>query len=472
MFCIRCGKRIDYDAALCHECDDIVKFEKEKKSEPKATIILMAVLLFLLLVLCIGLVIGLINRAKSQNASSKETEDLVTENDSTEQNGQEDEIAVHDGQPMPTDWKSAYLKYAEEYLEENRDELRERYEYLGWDETYVLFGLVYVDDDEIPELLVTPDAPFIYDMEGGLYSYIDGSLKCLVSINLPENSSYAWFIHNFIFEKNSGNFCVLHQGDGDKMQYTKYRFENGELYEMDNYLSFNTYDYSGDNVLYDTYQERAGQIWDEYPDRVEMMSYDELKKELSEINESVLKKEENTVPIDSVRAKEEFKKFFYDNYSNADIAFLADVTHDGLIDLIVIHKASEYSYSGHVYTVSSGKVKEIYTNGGGTDHAGGFYNWYVAERKDGWDLGEEYFGMWQGMGETNFSEYYLSEDGKRIDVDVVSVAWDGVDPVEDEDYDQYTQDEGQMKSDFLALFCSFDDHAVMAETDPATVFGR
>lgn len=171
-----------------------------------------------------------------------------------------------------------------------------------------------------------------------------------------------------------------------------------------------------------------------------------------------------------------YKDHFQSNYSCIDDkVFLGDVTHDGNVDMIVICKEGEQDYSGHVYSQVDGVVKEIYSKSGGTVHAGGFFNWYVIQRSDGWDLAEESFGMWQGMGEVSFTEYYLSENGNRIVVsDIICPADDSeVDEwgiVKDEAYNKYEQELNRLKPEYYVLFRSLEDDAKFIETDPNKVF--
>ena len=107
-----------------------------------------------------------------------------------------------------------------------------------------------------------------------------------------------------------------------------------------------------------------------------------------------------------------YKDYFYANYSAGDIVYLADVTHDGMEDMIVVNFSDEYRSEvyGHVYTLQDGNVVEIYTKQGSDYHAGGFFAWYLVPvpGSDYWNLASESFGMWQGIGTLTYSEYQLT----------------------------------------------------------------
>ena len=173
--------------------------------------------------------------------------------------------------------------------------------------------------------------------------------------------------------------------------------------------------------------------------------------------------------------KGDYARFFYDNYSDKDIVFLADVTHDGTDDMIVINQIGFEDYSGHVYTLSSGDIKEIYTKTGGLSHAGGIFNWYVIERDNGWNLAEEYFGMWQGMGNVAFDEYYLSEYGEVKPVTGITCPADDTE-VDSEGFiieaalDRYNDKLIKRKKDYYVLFAVGETNSKQAITDPAEVF--
>ena len=170
-----------------------------------------------------------------------------------------------------------------------------------------------------------------------------------------------------------------------------------------------------------------------------------------------------------------YSDYFYDNFSESDIVYLADVTHDGTEDMIVVHKVDGLVCEGYVYTLSDGKAKEIFSKIGETDHAGGFFNWYIIERDDGWNLADEYFGMWQGMGDLGFSEYYLKDNGDMVDVYSIycpadDSEVDGEGFVKDDAYDRYTKKLSKLKADYYVLFRSLDDNAKTINTKPAMVF--
>ena len=113
--------------------------------------------------------------------------------------------------------------------------------------------------------------------------------------------------------------------------------------------------------------------------------------------------------------KKLYREFFYSLYNDNDFVALADVTGDGTEEMMVVHLEDPdgFEITGHVYTLQNGAVTEIYTNRGSSVHAGGFYGWYLVERDGGYCLGEEGFGMWQGVGILSFTQYIPAGNGNR-----------------------------------------------------------
>ena len=176
--------------------------------------------------------------------------------------------------------------------------------------------------------------------------------------------------------------------------------------------------------------------------------------------------------------KEQFKNFFISNYSMDDIVYLADVTHDGVQDMIVIQQEDEQFYGGYVYTCDDSEIKMIYEIHGGTDHAGGFFNWYIIQRDSGWNLAEEFFGMWQGMGEESFDEYYLTNMGERINVDSITCPESDSDVdaegyVKDDAFSRYVAKLNDRIPNYYCLFVSWSEASATPkslDTTPRTVF--
>jgi len=137
-----------------------------------------------------------------------------------------------------------------------------------------------------------------------------------------------------------------------------------------------------------------------------------------------------------------YKAFFLNKHETEDKVCLADVTHDGIDEMIVVHRMENQDIEGYVYTVKDGQVSKIYEKRGAEVHAGGFFTWYLVDKGDHWNLAEEDFSMWQGMGSVGYTEYYLSEDGDMIDVFSIGC------PEDDNDVD----DEGYVKSDAFSRY--------------------
>lgn len=117
-----------------------------------------------------------------------------------------------------------------------------------------------------------------------------------------------------------------------------------------------------------------------------------------------------------------YETFFCENYLYTDLVCLADVTHDGLDEMIVVHFPDDQEIDGYVYTIDENKqVNLIFSNIGYRFHAGGYFNWYIRESPTGFILaGED--GYWStGYGTLAFHEYYLTQDGGVCEISSVSV---------------------------------------------------
>lgn len=114
-----------------------------------------------------------------------------------------------------------------------------------------------------------------------------------------------------------------------------------------------------------------------------------------------------------------YEAFFCENFLATDLVCLADVTHDGLDEMIVVHFCDEMKarIEGLVYTIDENRqVKLIFTKVGSAFNAGGFFNWYIQESPTGFLLASE-DGHWStGHGTLAYHEYYLTCDGVICDV--------------------------------------------------------
>ena len=149
-----------------------------------------------------------------------------------------------------------------------------------------------------------------------------------------------------------------------------------------------------------------------------------------------------------------YKAFFLNKHETEDKVCLADVTHDGIDEMIVVHRMENQDIEGYVYTVKDGQVSKIYEKRGAEVHAGGFFAWYLVYKGDYYNLSEEGFGMWQGMGEVDYTEYYLSEEGDRTDVYSMMCPSDDseIDEagyVKDDAFDRYVVELGKLEDIFL-----------------------
>ena len=187
--------------------------------------------------------------------------------------------------------------------------------------------------------------------------------------------------------------------------------------------------------------------------------------------------ETESITVDTLSV---YADYFGEHYYEDDLVCLRDVTHDGVDDMIVIYTEDGISYYGLVYTLQNGNVKKIYEKSGGTDHAGGYFNWYLVQDGQSWDLAEEYFEMWQGQGETGFRIYSLSDSGEQYIVNQIYTPKDADDcdssgKVKADVFDEYVGDLSSVLSASYRLYSCYSESSVhpnKLETDPAMVFGR
>lgn len=177
-----------------------------------------------------------------------------------------------------------------------------------------------------------------------------------------------------------------------------------------------------------------------------------------------------------------YKDYFYSNFNSNDRVCLADVTHDGYDEMIVVHFVDEVKYEieGYVFTMDPvGNIYQIFYKLGSSYHLGGFFNWYLNYTDGYYNLAEEN-GMWStGMGELTFHEYYLDENGFTYDVASVYVSSLDYATIE-ESYDAYDVYDAKVRAlmqSYIVIYCAAgcgDDPAVpyKMETNPAVVFAN
>lgn len=190
---------------------------------------------------------------------------------------------------------------------------------------------------------------------------------------------------------------------------------------------------------------------------------------------------------ESILADREFKEFFYNNFSDSDKVILADVTHDDKKEMLVIHQRGDYEMPHSELTVcrydrETGVCGIDFTYAGGNDHAGGFFNCYIREDNDGYAvLGRESFGMWQGMGRLMFEEYYLDNEGNKVEVNTLVLDSDetgkhnesGV--VTTKAMDEYHNSLKALSKEFKVVYATYSEGlgtCEQIETNPKKVFAE
>lgn len=181
----------------------------------------------------------------------------------------------------------------------------------------------------------------------------------------------------------------------------------------------------------------------------------------------------------------EFKEFFYNNFSDSDKVILADVTHDDKKEMLVIHQSGDYEMlhnelAVYRYDRESGVCGIDFTYAGDNNHAGGFFNCYIREDSDGYAvLGRESFGMWQGMGKITFEEYYLDNEGNKVEVNTVVLDSDDAGKHDEsgvitaEAMDEYHNSLNSLSKEFKVVYATYSEglgECEQIETNPKKVF--
>ena len=139
----------------------------------------------------------------------------------------------------------------------------------------------------------------------------------------------------------------------------------------------------------------------------------------------LLKIVDANMSADTSAAVAAYKNYFYDHFTENDYVYLADVTHDGVEDMLVVQKFSdnEYLLYAWIFTIEDdGMIKEIYQERTGIDHTSGFFNWFIKISDDGTaNLGREYYGLWQGYGAETFVESYFDNEGNEYPIEQIEV---------------------------------------------------
>lgn len=110
-----------------------------------------------------------------------------------------------------------------------------------------------------------------------------------------------------------------------------------------------------------------------------------------------------------------YKKYFCENFAENDMVCIADVTHDGVDDMIVIAVSDEGIYDTKVFTcVNDNEIKIMYQEVGAAMHAAGCYTLLIRETPDGfYDFGHIWNGIYFGHGAITFEEFYPCPDDNK-----------------------------------------------------------
>ena len=182
-------------------------------------------------------------------------------------------------------------------------------------------------------------------------------------------------------------------------------------------------------------------------------------------------------PEGQISQAADFKTYFYENFSPDDRVAIADVTHDGIDDMIVVTLEEETFFTCYICIGSSnGEITMIEHSSGSYSHVGNFFNVYIRQTEEGfWNLGHQSYDMWQGYGSLEFDEYYLDASGNVIPVNRIAVSSPSDEiPISDEEYNWYESAVKQAKEErgFYTIVETetLEPTCPVLETNPAVVF--
>ena len=147
---------------------------------------------------------------------------------------------------------------------------------------------------------------------------------------------------------------------------------------------------------------------------------------------------------------------------------LADVTHDGLDELIVVEEFSEYNYLTVLKVEEDGTISWLPLGEGGSSHVNGFFGWYLTKVDDGYDLIRETFGMWQGNGTCGIDEFYLDANDEQVAVENYSVSSPENETVSQSDMSAYRENVSSMLHDAMLIGVDWSEgDGVHLDIDPS-----
>lgn len=284
MFCERCGKELREGAAFCVQCGAPVRPEPEDGHSDKAgkklwMIPVVSGVIIILIAAAVGGVFLLRGRApekKIENESENysDTSDVAPEeneppsdqgNDSPVANLEDErfsepEADTSQAQPpvqdesepeKASDWVLAYLNKMDEEAQ-TVNEWNENQEWSSWE-----YDLIYLDDDDIPELVSGPDGYWV-----SVYTYHDGQLYTLID----EWGYGAFGIAGYEYALRTGIVSVADADYAGAVVYSYY-WKVNEAHELETVCAFRS-DY------YVDYNENGWPDDDEYTEEEQVFYWD------------------------------------------------------------------------------------------------------------------------------------------------------------------------------------------------------
>ena len=290
MFCRNCGKEIREGAAFCVQCGAVVRHEpvevpKGRGGKKRWIIPVVSGVIILLIAVAVGGVFLLRVRVPEKEIEEIENEAKEAENhsDMTDVDPEENDLPAEQGNDSPvanledkeasepeedtsqsqspvqdesvpeenTDWVQAYLNKMDEEAQ-TVNEWNEGQQWSFWE-----YDLIYLDDDEIPELVSGPDGYWV-----SVYTYHDGQLYTLID----EWGYGAFGIAGYEYALRTGIVSVADADYAGAVVYSYY-WKVNEAYELETICAFRS-DY------YVDYNENGWPDEDEYTEEEQIYYWD------------------------------------------------------------------------------------------------------------------------------------------------------------------------------------------------------
>ena len=160
--------------------------------------------------------------------------------------------------------------------------------------------------------------------------------------------------------------------------------------------------------------------------------------------------QEGDTPI-AEQLEQLYRDFVAQNFSGKYIALKADVTHDGVNDLIVVQYddaegwEGAYEQNGYVYTWQAGRIKQLKHESDATFFGYAGLQWYLKKLDNGMcNLITMEDNVHQGYNSATIKEISFTEQGAEIQEQPTYTAGKQGEPISDAEYDEFLRRQEQV----------------------------